>query len=201
MVETLMTIPSLLISAPGFSDSIFDKSVVLLIDRSSTGSIGFIINRPSSLSLKNMIEAETEEIPDTIPAWFGGPVDTATGIILHKEKIAADDKILGNGIVLSSNAKTLASMVQHAEAIYKQGRQPSTDRIFACDYAFRFIVGYAGWGPGQLEDELRNGLWIEQPVDLNILYHTPWNQMWDECFTAVGVLPHQVTTNQQHFLN
>ncbi len=201
MVETLMTIPSLLISAPGFSDSIFDKSVVLLIDRSPTGSIGFIINRPSSLSLKNMIETDNEEVPDTIPAWFGGPVDTATGIILHKEKIAADDKVLGKGMILSSNPKTLSLMVQHAEAAAKIAREPAINKIWACDYAFRFIVGYAGWGPGQLDDELRNGIWIEQPVDLNILYHTPWNQMWDECFAAVGVMPHQVTTSQQRFIN
>lgn len=94
---THVSAPCLLIGMPSMLDGNFIKTVLLLAEHNSEGAIGFILNRPSTVPLKSMLSLIDREVPSAIPAWYGGPVDTGTAIILHSRKPATNDTDVGQG--------------------------------------------------------------------------------------------------------
>ncbi len=203
--------PCLLVAMPSMLDSNFSQAVILLAEHNEEGAVGFVLNRPSTVSLKAMISVIDRDVPEAIPAWYGGPIDTTTAIILHDQKPTDQDSEIAPGINLSTTGRILDSMIDHgAEQLERlqQGihtdepKQKSTSAASTV-HPYRFLVGYAGWGTQQLDDELRAGAWLMCPLDRKLVFDTPWADLWQICMTRIGVerqavAPISMTANQSY---
>lgn len=188
---TPVTAPCILVAMPSMIDSSFSQTVILLAEHNEEGAIGFVLNRPSTISLKSMISIIDREVPEAIPAWYGGPVDTTTAIILHdrNKQNSEGDTEIAPGIYLSTTGRILDALIdQGATALQLQYQGSSVSSTTT--HPYRFLVGYAGWGQGQLDDELRAGAWIMCPLDRKLVFDTPWGNLWQECVNSVGMNRH-----------
>jgi putative transcriptional regulator len=182
---THVSAPCLLVAMPSMLDSNFSRTVMLLAEHNSEGAVGFVLNRPSTVPLKSMISVIDREVPPAIPAWYGGPVDTGTAIILHTRKPSDGDTEIGHGIYLSTSGRVLDSLIDESEQTLKERASGQLAHDILNPY--RFLVGYAGWGAGQLDDEIRAGAWLLHPIDQDLIFNTPWNEMWTVITQKMGL--------------
>lgn len=183
---THVSAPCLLVGMPSMLDGNFIKAVLLLAEHNSEGAIGFILNRPSTVPLKSMLSLIDRDVPPAIPAWYGGPVDTGTAIILHSRKPATNDTDVGQGIFLSTSGRVLDTLLDESAATLAElaaGATPGHDSV----NPYRFLVGYAGWSKGQLDDEIRSGAWALHPMDRDLVFNTPWADMWTTVTAKMGL--------------
>ena len=178
---------SLLIAMPHLKDPNFKKTVVLLTEHDNTGAIGFILNKPSESSVKDLIIADNHDIPEEIPAWVGGPLGEDNGLILKKSKGLETNESLE----LTSSDGALSELIR----IYDK---TSPKKLL---YPSRFIIGYSSWEEGQLETELKNGIWLQISVDENIVLNCPWQEMWSRCLDKLGITATNLVTNNQQYIN
>lgn len=194
---TPITAPCLLVAMPGMLDGNLSQTVLLLAEHNEEGAIAFVLNRPSTVSLKSMISIIDRDVPEAIPAWYGGPVDTTTAIILHDRKAHAGDTEIAPGIHLSTTGRILDSLIDHgANALQNQfkGLEIRGDTV----HPYRFLVGYAGWGAGQLDEEIKGGSWLLCPLDRKFVFDTPWADLWSECMQRVGVQKTSIIAPSKH---
>lgn len=158
---------------------------MLLAEHNSEGAVGFVLNRPSTVPLKSMINVIDREVPPAIPAWYGGPVDTGTAIILHTRKQADGDTEIGSGIYLSTSGRILDSLIDEGEQAIKD--RANGELIHDMVHPYRFLVGYAGWGAGHLDDEIRAGAWLLHPIDSELIFNTGWAEMWTTITNKMGI--------------
>jgi putative transcriptional regulator len=218
-----LTLPWLLVATPQLVDDNFKKAVVLIVEHGDKGSMGFVINRPIGQSLADIVTVPEVEIPANIPVWYGGPVETGTGIILHcrprdnapkgeftlRGDVGADEPAAGGaGVVLSSSTETLIDLVDHSRrsaarptGLAQMELAPSPEAGAAWRYPYRFLVGYTGWGPGQLETEVRQGAWIQAPAPWELIFDANWKTLWDVALGTVGANPRTLVTTSQQYLN
>lgn len=141
---------SLLIASPGMHDATFDQTVILILEHDGTGSMGLVLNRPSDMLVSDALPDFGSLVePDRL--YMGGPVEQGTALVLAEpsDPASPDMHFLHDGIGLLDLATE---------------RDPNVHLIRA-----RVFSGYAGWGPRQLETELRIGAWIigrSEPSDL-----------------------------------
>ena len=192
-----MHLPWLLVATPLLQDDHFKHTVVLVVEQSKRGAMGFVMNRPVGQSVKDIVQTDSLEIPCEIPSWYGGPVGNDNGIILHNrpEASAFDEDEFEGHFALTASEDALREMVE-----YTRKRLHHIDADAPCRYPYRFIVGYAGWQAGQLEAEMREGAWIQIPFSEDLIFDTPWNQMWDMAMSLVGIAPHQYAPADQNYL-
>lgn len=168
--------PGLLVAMPQLPDPNFNRSVVLMIEHSEESSLGLIVNRPATLLVSEVLEQleiEWAGIEDAV-VWQGGPVEPYRGCVLHAPvPVAADDAPIEvvPGISLSTTADQLRELA---------GRPPAS---------FRFLLGYSGWGEGQLEREMAEGAWLLAPATADLVFGTPPDQMWEAAISSLGIDP------------
>lgn len=133
----------ILVSEPFLLDSYFKRSVILLGEHSEEGTVGFILNKPTDLTLNDALE---DFPPFDVPLYFGGPVQTDTIHFLHTlgDKLEGSKKILP-GIFWGGDLERLKLLID-------------THQVTRNDV--RFFAGYSGWEPHQLEDELKGRTWL-----------------------------------------
>jgi putative transcriptional regulator len=172
--------PILLLALPQVLDPFFHKSVVLLLQHQSEGSLGFIVNRPTGVKISDILE--DLNLPwlgdESSLAFFGGPVQPQVGTLLYRAeeplKTVAPQNVVCPGVALT----------QHAGDIERLAVEPPG--------AFRLLLGYAGWGEGQLVDELLRNDWMTAPVDEDLIFHERPEEVWRLAFESVGVDPSQL---------
>ena len=182
---THVSAPCLLVAMPSMLDSNFSRTVMLLAEHNSEGAVGFVLNRPSTVPLKSMISVIDRDVPPAIPAWYGGPVDTGTAIILHTRKPSEGDTEVGKGIYLSTSGRVLDSLIDESAQTLKE--RANGQLVHDIVNPYRFLVGYAGWGAGQLDDEIRAGAWLLHPIDQGLIFNTAWNDMWSTITQNMGI--------------
>jgi len=164
-----------LLSMPHMQDPYFAQSLTYLCEHDEEGAMGVIINRPLDFDLPSLfshLELESDN-PAQGPVFAGGPVARERGFILHR---SADDSrwastvSIGPGISLTSSMDILEAMAH--------GNGPD-DVVVA--------LGYAGWGPGQLEDEILRNSWLSCPADLDIMFATPAEKRLQAAAASLGV--------------
>lgn len=203
-IECKLSLPFFLVATPQLNDPHFVKAVVLIVEHDAHGSLGFIINRPIGIKLTELVGPRDYDIPSNLTGWYGGPVKTDTGVVLS---LAEQDSVTKQSVVLSSAERALKQLVEHAQSrLVTRKNRRSTDRSPETEteellYPFRFLVGYAGWGAGQLSEELKEGTWIQVPYSHDLLYDTNWKTLWERALLGVGVNPRQLVATQQHYLN
>ena len=113
-------------------------------------------------------------IDDDFLIWYGGPVSSEQGYVLHNLGEFDGDSHVCDGAGLSVNIDSLNLLEQ-----MKADSLPITSA--------RFIVGYCGWAPGQLDDEFLEGVWLQIPFNEELVFKTPAEEMWERAFASVGI--------------
>ena len=166
---------------PQVLDPFFHRSVVLLLHHTDEGSFGFVVNRPTELGLADILEGM--DIPwhglEDVKAYFGGPVQSQMGTVMFSLSVGELfdlDKLeglteVGPGILISQQSDDLARLA---------AKPPLCLRLF---------LGYAGWGAGQLVDEIVRNDWLTAPVTNELLFSDQPENVWEEALLSVGVDP------------
>jgi putative transcriptional regulator len=164
-----------LIAMPALEDPNFQRSVTYICEHNENGAMGIVINRQTDLELGEVLEHM--QIPPRIdavrhqPVYAGGPVQQDRGFVLHRPA--------GNWVSMLTVSDDIAITTSRdiLEAI-SAGEGPD-DSIIA--------LGYAGWAPGQLEEELAANAWLNGPADERIIFATPCEQRWKAAAALLGV--------------
>jgi putative transcriptional regulator len=178
-------IGKLLIAMPSMPDPRFAHSVVYICAHSETGAMGVIANKPMpDLTLLRLLRHLDIDAPlgasglgtDPMdgPVHFGGPVETSRGFVLHTPDFfnAQSSLQVSDGIVLSTSVEVLAEMAR--------GQGPSHAIV---------ALGYAGWGPDQLDTEIQAGGWLIADAAPEMLFNTEDTSKWNTALGQLGVDP------------
>lgn len=166
----------ILIAMPAMQDPRFASSVILVCAHSDQGAMGLVINKPTTdLRLRDMLE-QLSITPETnmrnIPVYFGGPVEHGRGFILHEQSYCSDLS------TLKVNAEFAMSSTIDVLEDLAQGRGPEHVIL---------ALGYAGWGPGQLEQELAQNAWLTTDSASDLVFETPDYNKWEAALARLGV--------------
>jgi putative transcriptional regulator len=170
--------PLLLIAMPQIVDPFFHRAVVLLVHHDGEGSLGFILNRPTAISVAEILHGmEIEWKGDgEIVAHFGGPVQPQLGTVLFTPTV-------GNGEEPASAAEVCpgVSLTQHVGTLAHLAAAPPRQ--------FRLLLGYAGWGAGQLVDEILRNDWLTAPAVESLVFARDAEAVWQSALASVGIDP------------
>jgi len=172
--------PSLLISMPQLADPNFHRTVVLLCWHNETGAFGLVVNRPLVTSGRVVVKLDPPVITSReLKIWVGGPVEQQVSWILAggDVTVSGDTKITDN-LYLSTSPDLLRRTLE--------ATAPEQTRL---------IVGYSGWGPGQLEAELEASAWLIGDVDSDFIFCTPPDEMWEKALRRMGADPASLHTS------
>ncbi len=166
--------PVLLVSMPQMLDPNFSKTVVLLAEYGAHGAFGLVLNRRMDEPARAIVTAdEPLNIHPGMYLFTGGPVEpTRAWILTANQSLDPDALELMHGVYLSASA-TLVRRTLEAEP----------------DPATRMVVGYAGWGAGQLDVELAEGSWLLAPVEGDLIFKTSAETMWEAAIRRLGAEP------------
>jgi putative transcriptional regulator len=162
---------------PQLLDPNFERTVVLLVHHDENGTFGIVLNRTTDLNAPNLcatLEIEWKGQPDDVIDW-GGPVQPQTGWVIFGDDVAA---------AVGSEATAVAEGVFFAGSldVLRQVAADPPERV-------RLLLGYAGWGPGQLEGELAEGAWLSAPVSSEIVFEVAPESMWARVLRDLGIEP------------
>ena len=165
----------LLVAMPQLADGFFNRSVIYVCAHSAEGAMGIVINQPMpDIAFSELLEQL--HLPQSAAAptvHFGGPVETGRGFVLHSTDFCREDTVrLTEDLSLTGTIDILRAI--------SEGRGPSR-AIFA--------LGYAGWGPGQLEAELQANSWLTVPADDDLIFDPDLPHKWALALDRLGVSP------------
>ena len=170
---------ALLLSMPQMQDPNFARTVVLLCDYGPEGAFGLVLNRPTDMPATAMVRLDPPVVGgNELPLWIGGPVEPQRGWILLADEPSAECKSIRDGLYLSTSQDLLRAVLEARPA-------PRA----------RVLAGYAGWGPGQLDEELAQSAWLMGDVDLDIVFDLPPDVMWETAIRRIGADPSALTTS------
>lgn len=177
--------PALLLSMPQLVDPNFNRTVVLLCQHSDRGAFGLVVNRPLMTSGPVVVEVRAETgaaEPRTVRSseaelqmWVGGPVEPQRSWILvgDDEDVVEEARVqIADGLYLSTSPDLLQRLM---------GPEPPART--------RFIVGYSGWGPGQLDAEIQESAWLISDIDRELIFNTPADRLWEAAIRRIGADP------------
>jgi putative transcriptional regulator len=166
--------PGFLIAMPQLTDPNFRRTVVLMVEHSSTGSMGLVLNRQSPLSLGELATNQELEVwrgREAQKVCVGGPVEPYRGFVLHDSSMVDERSELLPGLYLSVTSDSLTPLLLDARA------------------TLRFCLGYAGWGPGQVEQELQQGAWLFTEATLETALALDPELLWEQVIKSMGIDP------------
>jgi putative transcriptional regulator len=173
-----------LIAMPGLQDPLFEHSVVYLCEHSQRGALGLVINKPAEIDLKGLFDKVELSLtrPDLqkTPVFYGGPVQTERGFVLHEATFADDAKpehpVYASTLVIPGGLEMTTSR-DVLEAI-STGSGPRKVLI---------SLGYSAWGEGQLESELGENSWLTVQADARLIFETPVAQRYEQALKLLGL--------------
>lgn len=176
----------LLVAMPSMPDPRFAKSVIYLCVHSADGAMGLVVNQlVENVTLPTVIDQlgiETKGLAADDPVHFGGPVETSRGFVLH-----SSDYVLDSTLVID-DAFALTATVDVLKAI-ASGAGPRR-RVFA--------LGYAGWGAGQLDQEIQDNGWLLVPADQDLVFSGDNEAKWQRSLAKIGVNPSLLSSAAGH---
>jgi putative transcriptional regulator len=177
----------LLVAMPSMDDPRFAKSVIFLCSHSSERAMGLIINKPATHitfpELLGQLNIEPILRNSTVPIQVGGPVETGRGFVLHSSDYFMSDSTLkvAPEIGLTATLDVLRAIAT--------GKGPARAIL---------ALGYAGWGPGQLESEILANGWLHVEPDTDLLFDQDLDTKWARAIGKLGVQPHHLSAQAGH---
>ncbi|OGT64847.1 MAG: hypothetical protein A3I13_03520 [Gammaproteobacteria bacterium RIFCSPLOWO2_02_FULL_47_50] len=164
-----------LIAMPGLVDPNFYHTVTYICAHNEEGAMGIVINRPLGLLLNEVLEqmniTSRNDLIAQMPVYQGGPVQADRGFVLHHPIREWDYSIeICNTIGIATSRDILKAIAN--------GEGPENSLI---------ALGYAGWGAGQLEREIKENVWLNAPADTSIIFKTPTESRWGAAAALAGV--------------
>lgn len=188
-----------LIAMPGMNDERFERSVIFVCAHSDEGAIGFILNRPQPLQFAELLEnldldrrprstdgpTAEDSVSDCardFPIQLGGPVDAGRGFVLHSDDYMSQSTMPVNDDVC------LTATVDILRAI-KEGHGPRRGIM---------LLGYAGWAPGQLENEVSANVWLSCPARDDLVFDQDHSGKYDRVLSHMGITPAMLSIQAGH---
>lgn len=172
---------------PTMADERFAGSVIYLCEHNERGALGVVINRPTELTLEGLLERVDLKLEIRTHAedlvFLGGPVQVERGFVLHDQPEAGYSSTLpmSDGLALTTSRDVLEAVAQ--------GTGPKRLLI---------ALGYAGWSPGQLEQELGHNSWLTVPADRSIIFDTPHGDRFGAALNLLGISPAMLSIEAGH---
>jgi putative transcriptional regulator len=174
MVENTSLRNQFLVAMPGMVDGNFDHTVTLLCEHTPEGAMGLVINRPTTLELRDMLQhmgiSTAQFTASSMPVYWGGPVQPERGFVLHSSETTHWDSTLKLSETISVTT--------------------SKDILVT--------LGYAGWSAGQLEEEILHNSWLNAPANSAIVFETPTAARWEAAARLLGVDVRLLGTDAGH---
>ena len=166
-----------LIAMPNMGDQRFAQSVIFLCAHTSEGAMGIVVNSPlASPSFADLLkQLKVDPVPParSIRLCRGGPVETARGFVLHTTDWTGDGSLrVDDGLALTASLDILKAIAT--------GGGPQQGLL---------ALGYAGWGPGQLDQEIQQNAWLSAPADLELIFDTEHDTKWRRALAKLKVDP------------
>ena len=184
-----------LIAMPGLQDVLFSRSVVYLCEHSQRGALGLVINKPCDISLKSLfdkveLELKRDDLADA-PVFFGGPVQTERGFVLHQATFDDADK---------PTEPVYASTLSIAGGLEMTTSRDVLEAIAGGGGPRKVLIslGYSAWGEGQLESELGENSWLTVPADSALIFDTPVDQRYEQALHLLGLQAWMLTSDAGH---
>ncbi|NQV54835.1 MAG: YqgE/AlgH family protein [Rhodospirillales bacterium] len=176
----------LLIAMPGMRDERFAHTVIYMCAHSEEGAMGLVLNQVlDSLSfdeLMSQLGVSEEKSKVDIPVHFGGPVEAGRGFVLHTNDFNQDATlVVDDEIALTATVDILKAIAG--------GYGPRRSLL---------ALGYAGWGPGQLDQEIRANGWLQVPADSEIIFDSDFETKWERSIGVLGVDPRMLSGEAGH---
>jgi putative transcriptional regulator len=175
MFETTYLTNHFLIAMPSLDDPNFFQTVTYVCMHNEQGAMGIVINRPMDVELGDILEhmeIDSENpYANRLPVFEGGPVQPQRGFVIHQPAGQWEAMLtVNNELCITSSRDILCAIAS--------GRGPQKALI---------ALGYAGWGAGQLDQEMVDNTWLTTPADHRILFQTPPEQRWRAAAACMGV--------------
>lgn len=166
-----------LLAMPHMQDPRFERAVIYICGHDSNGAMGLLVNKHlGTLTLKGLLEylnLPQKAINRDLPIYFGGPIDTGRGFVLHSDDFTHSGTVpLSNHIALTGTVDVLQSIAE--------GKGP---------HSCLLAMGYVGWAPGQLDSELHSNRWLQVEADSGTLFDIPIEKKWEHAIARLGVAP------------
>ena len=174
-----------LIAMPGLTDSAFSNSITYICDHSEHGAMGIVLNRPLDVELTEVFDHLSIDYPISfkpIRVLSGGPVSAQQGFVLHKNEGEWDSTMpITDEICLTASQDIVEALAQNTA--------PKNSL---------FVLGYAGWGAGQLETEIFANSWLTMPADHKIIFNTKMEDRWTAAANQLGIDMNLISATAGH---
>jgi putative transcriptional regulator len=168
--------PALLLSMPQMADPNFARTVILLCKHNDDGAFGLVVNRPLVTTGRVIVNSDPPvETERELEVWVGGPVEPQSSWMLvgdHEQETGRGGMRICDGLYLSTSPDRLSRLLEP--------NPPERTRL---------VIGYSGWGPGQLEFELAESAWLLSDVNADLIFSTPPERMWETAIRRLGADP------------
>lgn len=176
----------LLIAMPNMRDPRFEKSVIYMCVHNAEGAMGLVVNRQiDGITFPELLEQlniDTEASAPSMPVYFGGPVETGRGFVLHSADYEQSGTIMVDPLIgLTATVDILKDIAE------KSGPRQSI-----------LALGYAGWGPGQLDGEIQQNAWLHVPSDATLLFECDLDTKWERAIGKIGFDPALLSGDAGH---
>lgn len=160
---------------PTIEDPEFEKVVVYICEHSDKGAVGLIVNRPTEYNLQFIFEqlGIMADLPDASqqPVLFGGPVQQDRGFVIHRPLENHNPNLDINEDICISTSQDILKKIAY-------GKGPDDALV---------TLGYAGWAANQLDEEIKQNIWLTCAANQEILYDTPFSQRWQTAIDTIGI--------------
>lgn len=166
---------------PQLHDPNFSHAVVLMIEHSEEGSFGLVVNQPSAIKATELLHSLDMSWGGDLSAvvWSGGPVSRNTGWVLHQPMEQLEMRSShGSGTIDVAPGISLTTSPDRLRTI-----------ALAPPERVRLLLGYSGWGPGQLAEEMSRGAWLHVEADPALIFDSPPTELWSRAIRSLGINP------------
>lgn len=176
----------MLIAMPGMPDPRFARSVIYVCAHGPEGAMGLVVNRVFNavdfVELADQMGLETDATWPHLPVFFGGPVETERGFVLHSTDFIRDGTlVVDDDVALTATLDILRAMGEQ--------RGPRKGLL---------ALGYAGWGPGQLDAEIQANGWLTAPAEPSLLFDLEVERKWERAIATLGIHPAMLSAEAGH---
>jgi putative transcriptional regulator len=175
-----------LIAMPGMADPNFARSLTYICEHNDQGALGVVVNRPIDMTLGALFQQIEIPLQDrewaVLPVYYGGPVQVDRGFVLHRPAGDWQSTLAVSQDVALTTSKDILEAVA-------EGRGP---------HQMLVSLGYAGWAPGQLEEELGQNAWLTVPASLDVIFELPPERRFNAAMELLGIDPARLSDDVGH---